>query len=133
MAAAEELVHIARTAALHAHTPYSGFHVGAAVLFTGSAQVYVGCNVENASYGLTICAERVAVCSGIAAGWREIAAIAVAVLDANKQPRAGFMPCGACRQFLAEFSTDKTQVIVDNCGTWYLHELLPHAFGLSHG
>lgn len=79
-----------------AYAPYSKFHVGAAVE-TATGEIFTGCNVENASYGLTICAERVAVGTAVAAGHRKFAAIAVAT-------PGGASPCGACRQFLAEFS-----------------------------
>lgn len=132
MVTTEELIGLARAAAKHAYAPYSNYFVGAAIVFENAPRVYSGCNVENASYGLTICAERVAACAGIAAGFNKISAVAVALLDKNKQPMPCFMPCGACRQFLAEFSTDKTQIIVDNYGSWPLVDLLPHAFRCQH-
>src|SRR5436305_1990648 len=81
-----------------AHAPYSKFQVGAALL-TASGKIITGCNVENASYGLTICAERSAVCSAIAAGQRQFVAMAVAT-------PGGHSPCGACRQVLVEFAPD---------------------------
>jgi cytidine deaminase len=83
-----------------AHAPYSGYHVGAALL-TRSGAVFAGCNVENASYGLCLCAERSAVAQMVAAGARDPVAIAVA----TRGPSAG-SPCGMCRQVLAEFALD---------------------------
>jgi len=101
----EELIRLAAAAREHAYAPYSGFRVGAALL-TASGQVFVGCNVENASYGLTICAERAAVFRAVCAGERAFAAIAV-VTD------GGVAPCGACRQVLREFSADMRVLIAD--------------------
>lgn len=132
MAETEELIFLARAAARQAYAPYSNYSVGAAAVFKNAPSVYTGCNVENASYGLTICAERVAVCAAVAAGFRELAAIAITAVDKDGCPLGKFTPCGACRQFLAEFATDKTVVIVDNCGHWRLSELFPHAFELAH-
>ena len=91
------LIDCAKEARLKAYAPYSRFKVGAAVL-AKSGNIYTGCNVENASYGLTVCAERNAVAAMAAAGEREITAVAV-VTDL-KNPAA---PCGACRQVIAEF------------------------------
>lgn len=107
-----------------AYAPYSHFRVGAA-LRAGDGTIYVGCNVENASYGLTICAERNAVAHAVAAGARAFAAIAVA--SAN-----GASPCGACRQVLAEFNPQLTVILVDGAGdqrVYSLADLLPDAFG----
>ena len=87
-----------------AHAPYSRFRVGAAVL-DETGRIHVGCNVENASYGLTICAERNAVAAAIAAGARTVRA--VAVVTGTRPPGA---PCGACRQVLVEFAEDATPV-----------------------
>src|SRR5882757_10065523 len=88
-----------------AYAPYSHFHVGAA-LSTGSGRIFGGCNVENASYGLTLCAERVAVVSAVANGETDFVAMAVAT-------SGGASPCGACRQFAAEFRGDLPVLIVD--------------------
>ena len=92
-----ELVRQAWETREHAHAPYSRFFVGAALL-TADGRIFTGCNVENLSYGLTICAERVAVGSAIAAGARDFTALAV-VADTHTP----VSPCGACRQVLAEF------------------------------
>ena len=90
-----DLVARALAARLHAHAPYSKYPVGAAVLAT-SGRIYTGCNVENASYGLCICAERVATVKAVSEGDNLFRAIAIVTAD-------GGMPCGACRQFLSEF------------------------------
>ena len=89
----------------HAHAPYSGFAVGAAVL-TPDGAIYAGTNVENASYGLTICAERAAVFAAVAAGQTRLEALAIA-------STGGATPCGACRQVLAEFCDDLPIMLVD--------------------
>lgn len=128
MADAEKLICAARAAAQTAYAPYSGCLVGAAALFADSDIIYSGCNVENASFGLTICAERSAICAGALAGCRKLTAIAVSVVLPKEHSPTRFMPCGACRQFICEFATDKTRIIVDNYGTWPAYSLLPHAF-----
>src|SRR5579871_6834568 len=95
-----QLLEAARTARNNSIAPYSNFRVGAA-LMAGSGTIYTGCNVENATYGLTICAERVALFKAISEGAREFQAIAVAA-DTN----APTPPCGTCRQLLWEFAGD---------------------------
>lgn len=125
---AERLLAAARDAAGRAYAPYSRFPVGAAVL-AADGSVITGCNVENASYGLTVCAERVAVASAIAAGHRSIVAVAVTA------PRATTVtPCGACRQVLNEFKLAGRDLVVildgiDGPELVLLSELLPRAFG----
>jgi cytidine deaminase len=127
---ASPLSSIARAAASGAYAPYSRFRVGAAVEAGG--KIYTGCNVENASYGLAICAERVAIFAAIADGARVIDAIAVACIDAPSEgPADGQMPCGACRQVMAEFADPALPVYVDGVGSFTLSELLPSAFTLS--
>jgi cytidine deaminase len=118
------LITAAAAARGHAYAPYSRFQVGAAVLAGG--EVYTGCNVENASYGLTICAERSAVFAAVAAGRRRIDAVAV-VSDAP----APTAPCGACRQVLHEFGPEMQVIMAGGGGTVTrpLRELLPLAFG----
>lgn len=120
----------ARAAAGQAYCPYSRFHVGAAILVGG--QVFTGANMENASYGLTICAERVAVFAAVLAKAGPIEAVAVACVDApDGSDPALLMPCGACRQVLAEFARPETPILVDRVGIFRLDELLPRAFRLA--
>lgn len=122
---ADTLVQRAQDAMRHAHAPYSKFRVGAA-LEAEDGTVYVGCNVENASYGGTICAERSAAVSAVAAGRKRFVRIAIAS-DAG-EPVA---PCGICRQFLAEFGMSLQVISAGATGrrmTWTLGELLPAAF-----
>ena len=115
----------ARTARDAAYAPYSNFKVGAAVL-TADGQIFTGCNIENASFGASMCAERVAIFSALAAGQRQIKALAV-IAD-TPQPVA---PCGLCRQVLSEFSPD-CQVIMANLKGEYhvvkMADLLPSVF-----
>ena len=120
----DALVRAAEAARRHAHAPYSRYHVGAAVE-ADDGSIYAGCNVENASYGLTICAERAAVCAAVAAGARKIRR-AVVITDSDP-PGA---PCGACRQVLAEFGLDMRVTAIGPARRqeWTLRELLPDAF-----
>ena len=121
----DPLVQAARAAQAKAYAPYSHFRVGAA-LESDSGDVFVGCNVENASYGLTICAERAAVCAAVSAGARRFRR-AVVVTDSD--PPAA--PCGACRQVLSEFGTELRVEAIGPRGSvaWTVAELLPAAFG----
>jgi cytidine deaminase len=124
---ARRLIAAARKAQRHAHAPYSKFPVGAALL-TKSGKIYTGVNVENASYGLTICAERVAVGNAVSDGCRQFVAIAIVA------PTSKVTPCGACRQVLAEFG-DSVVLCADSrrlarVHVYQLAELLPAAFTL---
>src|SRR5262245_22417068 len=102
----QQLIQAALNSQKRAYCPYSNFPVGAAIQ-TASGKVYEGVNVENASFGLTLCAERVAASAAVAAGDREFVAIAIA-------SRGGATPCGACRQFLAEFNPALPITIVNS-------------------
>jgi cytidine deaminase len=117
----------AREATERAYGPYSGVHVGAALL-SSSGRIASACNVENASYGLTVCAERNAVARAVAEGDRDFRAI---LIDTN-QPR-GLAPCGACRQVLHEFSPQMWVALVrgEELHVARLSEYLPDAFGPS--
>jgi cytidine deaminase len=111
-----------------AYAPYSHYEVGAALL-TSSGRIYLGCNVENAAYPTTICAERVAVFSAVADGSRQFEAIVVATVN-------GGSPCGSCRQVLAEFGLKTLVICVDDQGQVTLESdvagLLPGAFTPEH-
>ena len=125
----DELVRISKRAMERAYAPYSNFKVGAAVL-GASGRVYSGCNVENASYGLSVCAERTAIFKAVSEGEQEIRAIAIS--SSSGKPA---FPCGACRQVMAEFapSGENMQVyLVSDQGveTHTLADLLPHEFRL---
>jgi cytidine deaminase len=120
-----DLVNAARRAREHAHARFSNFKVGAA-LETADGTIVTGCNVENATYGLTICAERVAVFKAISEGHRAFTRIAVVADTADPTP-----PCGACRQILWEFGGD-LQILLANLkeakGSFRLKDLLPMPF-----
>jgi cytidine deaminase len=117
----------AQAAQARAYAPYSKFHVGAAVQMNG--ELFDGANVENASYGLCMCAERVAVFAAVVAGKRDLEAVAVCT-DASPPSS----PCGACRQVLLEFAADPKAVTVTAVNprgerrTWTLAELIPDGF-----
>ncbi len=123
----QALLDLARDARERAYAPYSKFRVGAAVL-SESGRIYVGCNVENATYGATICAERSAVCVMVAAGETKLQGVAV---FSDAEPPA--TPCGICRQVLAEFAEDAWVIV----GTprrsqrFSLAALLPERFALA--
>lgn len=128
MTSSEKLMEAALAVQRNAYAPYSNFQVGAAIL-SASGEIFTGCNVENASYGLAICAERSAVCQMVAAGETEIQSICV-VSD------KGVTPCGACRQVLSEFGGDFEVRLIDSNSqvvtqTWRMAELLPGAFKLK--
>lgn len=127
---AMKLLRAAARAAKNAHAPYSKFRVGAALL-AADGKIITGCNVENASYGLTICAERNAVFAAVAGGRKNFSAVAV-VASGGQMP----YPCGACRQVLAEFCGPETTVLVapisklSGYEETTLGELLPKTFTL---
>jgi cytidine deaminase len=143
----ETLLAMAREAAEHAYAPYSGFRVGAAVVVqtAGGPRIVTGANVENGSYGLTLCAERSALAaacmldSGLPgeAGAGEarppaVTQVAIACVDAPADAPVGERtPCGACRQWLAELAPKATYYIDGMPGELRLHDLLPYAFRLD--
>lgn len=121
----KDLLRIAKETYKNAYSPYSKVKVGAALL-TKKGMIFTGCNIENASYGLTICAERAAVFNAISSGYRNFKSIAIA----SNQKRE-FTPCGACRQVLAEFSPNMEVIWHDAKGrilSSKLNNLLPMAF-----
>lgn len=123
----EHLVAEAMTARKQAYAPYSGFAVGAALL-ARTGDTFQGCNVENASYSLAICAERAAIAAAVSCGHRDYSAIAIA-------SPGGATPCGACRQFMAEFGNDLIVLLIDSetesVEEANLNELLPNPFRRS--
>ncbi len=123
----EHLLKLAYEAAKNAYAPYSKFHVGACVLYSDGS-TYTGCNVENSSYGLSICAERNAISSAVANG-KHCGLVAIAIYSPNADL---CFPCGACRQWLAEFSKDAKIIVRDKEGIkeFSIQELLPHSFSL---
>ncbi len=124
-----QLLQQAQQALQQAHAPYSRFRVGAAVLADNGA-ISLGANIENASYGLTICAERVAIFTAVSRGARRIVALALSTEQLPTTPNQG-MPCGACRQVMAEFMENSSSVLVDRVGSFTLDALLPRAFRLA--
>ncbi len=129
----EKLVELAIDAMQQAYSPYSGYKVGAAVL-CADGKVYQGCNIENASYGATVCAERTAFFKAVYDGKREFAAIAICG-GKDGVITGYFPPCGVCRQVMREFCNDDfTVYMVGPNGTWQeqtLAQLLPHSFRAS--
>ncbi len=127
----QELCALAREASECAYCPYSHCRVGAALL-TKAGAVYTGCNIENAAYGGTVCAERVAVFKAVADGCRDFAALAVAG-GKDGRPEGLYPPCGACRQVLREFCPPDFPVLLSTGEGTYekttLGELLPLSFG----
>lgn len=134
MTVTQNLIDAALAAAEHSYSPYSGFRVGAALELTGG-EIVTGANVENVSYGLTICAERAALVRAIAQFGPRIRVAAVAVVNLNNAPSP---PCGACRQVLAEFMDGDATVSFPGGAagavelvTLAVRELLPHGFDLQ--
>lgn len=128
-----ELIKIAKLAAEKAYVPYSGFTVGAALL-TKDGKVYSGCNIENASYSPTNCAERTAFFKAVSEGERDFAAIAI-VGGKEKNFTEYCSPCGVCRQVMAEFCNKDFRIILgkndNDYKTYTLAELLPESFSLK--
>lgn len=123
----DRLIQAAQAAREHAYVPYSRYPVGAAVL-TAEGHIVTGCNIENASYPLTCCAERVALFAAVAQGYRQFHALAVVTSN-------GGSPCGSCRQVMREFAPTMTVIIADTEGNYRLTtvaDLLPDPFGPEH-
>lgn len=121
----EELINAAKQASKFAYAPYSKFKVGSAIL-TKANKIYTGANIENASYGLTICAERVALFKAISEGEKKFKAIAI-----YTNTKRFTMPCGACRQVLSEFSPKIELILINGAGKikkTNLAKLLPYPF-----
>ncbi|MEN8097942.1 MAG: cytidine deaminase [Chloroflexota bacterium] len=122
-----ELIEQAKQARENAYARYSGYKVGAALL-TASGEIFTGCNVENAAYGETICAERVAVTKAVSEGVNDFVAMAIVTSNAGS-------PCGSCRQVLNEFAPELVLYLSDGeqlQGTYKVSELLPLSFDPSH-
>lgn len=126
------LADMALEARKQAYTPYSNYTVGAALL-TADNKIYSGCNIENASYGATNCAERTAFFKAVSEGERDFKAIAIAGGIRGQEPTDYAYPCGICRQVMKEFCGDDFQIIVVKSSADYqvftLAELLPYGFG----
>lgn len=127
-----ELVAHAQEAMARAYAPYSGYKVGAALL-TKSGRIYLGCNLENASFSPTICAERTAFAKAVSEGERDFAAIAV--IGGKDGAASGFCPpCGVCRQVMREFCRDDFRILLGRadgeCRSFTLAQLLPESFSL---
>ena len=124
----QQLIAAALQARQRAYAPYSKYRVGAALL-ADDGTIFTGCNVENASYGVTICAERTAVVKGVSEGRQRFSAIVIATAN-------GGSPCGICRQTLFEFGPEMTVILIDETGAvgheGPLNALLPLGFGPEH-
>ena len=121
-----DLIEIAKQAREHAFAPYSRFRVGAA-LEAADGRIFTGCNVESASYGMTVCAERVAIWKAISVGVRDFGAHLAVVVDTEHLTP----PCGTCRQIIWEFCPDVTVILANLHGdaqSYHIRELIPHAF-----
>ena len=126
----KELIALADKARQNSYSPYSGFSVGAALL-TADGEIYTGCNIENASFTPTVCAERTAIFKAVSDGVKRFSAIAVISSDKNKH----CMPCGVCRQVLGEFCGEDFKIIcakdTENYKEFTLSEMLPFSFNLG--
>ena len=130
----EALIALALEARENAHCPYSGVAVGAALLCE-SGEVFLGANMESASFSPTLCAERVAFGAALSQGHREFLRIAVVGAKKDEMPHAFFPPCGVCRQVMAEFCRPDFEVLLSDgkaVTVLTLGELLPHGFGPEH-
>lgn len=130
----EELAALAVKAMDNAYVPYSGYRVGAALL-TKSGKIYTGCNIENAAYSPTVCAERTAIFKAVSEGEREFVKIAVAG-GKNGEISGEFPPCGICRQVMAEFCNGDFEILVVNSKNSFtvykLSDILPYSFNPEH-
>ena len=128
---ASALADAAKSAMEHAYAPYSGFRVGAALLGR-SGKIYTGCNVENASYSVTNCAERTAFFKAVSEGEREFSAIAVVGGPSEAPPVDFCFPCGVCRQVIAEFCSRDFKIYIakntEEIKEYSLDDILPYAF-----
>jgi cytidine deaminase len=126
----KEMLQIALAAQKNSHAPYSQKYIGAAIRMD-DGKIYGGCNVENASYGGTVCAERIAVFKGISEGAKKILEVVVVSNETNPWP-----PCGFCRQVMAEFAAPETLIHLTNpqghSRTFKFIDIFPEAFGPSH-
>ena len=125
----KELIKLADDMRNMAHAPYSGYTVGAALL-AKNGNVYTGCNIENAAYSATNCAERTAFFKAVSEGVKEFECIAIAA-GPRGQASLGGTPCGVCRQVMLEFCDDDFKVMIlkgDEVETYDLNELIPHGF-----
>ncbi len=129
----EQLVSMAKKAMMNAYSPYSGYKVGAALLCKNGS-VYTGCNIENASYSATNCAERTAIFKAVSEGQSEFEAIAICG-GKDGELTGAFPPCGVCRQVMREFCDDEFQIYLataDGIIEYTLQELLPVSFTPNH-
>ena len=127
----EKLADIARKASELAYAPYSECYVGACVL-CADGKIYTGCNIENASFSATVCAERAAIFKAVSEGERDFSAIAVA--GGKKDSEKGFMPCFVCRQVMTEFCSENTDIIVadrEGYRVYKFSDLVPFGFSKS--
>ena len=129
----KQLIHLAFEARMQSYSPYSEYAVGAALLCADQA-IYTGCNIENASYGATMCAERTAVFKAVSEGHTAFSAIAIVGGKKNQAVTDYAFPCGICRQVLREFSNPDEMTVVVATGVndykeWTLAQLLPESFG----
>jgi cytidine deaminase len=125
----DKLIKEARKAAANSYSPYSKFPVGAAVIVEDTISIYRGCNIENSSYGLTMCAERSAIFNAISDGHEKIIEIAISCQNLSiVSPIQHKMSCGACRQVMAEFMSIDGLIHIDYGITYHLKEILPVPF-----